>query len=118
YTTLSAGSTILALFAVALYRRLFSSIPALALVFFAYGLMTGFRQDLLLFLFPLFSMALWGRPKRHWVIAAVMGALGVMMWFLPSAALSEGFTKYVGATSRQGGIASGGSSVFVVGPEA
>jgi hypothetical protein len=110
YTTLGAGSVVLALLALALRRRLLPGVAGTAALAGAFGLLGGFRQDLLLFLAPLFVVAIWGRPPRHWLAAVAAGALGILAWLLPTAALSEGLAKYWQATSAQGGGASGGSS--------
>lgn len=115
YTTLAAGSTVLALLALAVRRGSFPGARGVALVTLAFGLISGFRQDLLLFSTPLFIVALWGRPARHWVVAAAAGALGILVWLLPTAALSEGMTKYLGATFRQGSAASGDAVSFATG---
>lgn len=118
YTTLAAGSVVLALIALALRRGLLpggTGASAAALAALAFGLVAGFRQDLLLFLSPLYLVAMWGRPLRHWIVAAVAGALGILIWLLPTAALSEGLAKYLAATSSQGGSASAGSSAFAGG---
>ncbi len=118
YTTLAAGSTVLALIALGVRRGLLPGVRGAALAGLAYALILGFRQDLVLFMAPLFAAAFWGRPLHHWLAAAGAGALGVLAWLLPTAALSEGLVKYLEATSRQGGSASGASSVFAGGLEA
>lgn len=110
YTTLAAGSVVLALIARAVDVGLLRGVPGAALAAFAFGLMGGFRQDLLLFLAPLFFVAFLGRPLSHWLAALAAGAAGVLLWLLPTAALSEGLVKYLGATLNQGGNAGGGSS--------
>lgn len=115
YTTLAAGSIVLALLALALRWGYFSGALGVALVICAYGLIGGFRQDLLLFLAPLFTVAMWGRPVRHWLVAVAAGAFGVLVWLIPTAALSEGLVKYLSATFQQSSNASGGSSVLTSG---
>lgn len=112
YTTLAAGSVILALLALAVRRRLLPGARGAALASLAFGLVAGFRQDLLLFSAPLYLAALWGRPPRDWLAAGGAGALGVLAWLVPSAALSGGTTTYLDATLRQGGMATGGSGIF------
>lgn len=115
YTTLAAGSVALASIARAVDANLLRGAAGAALAAFAFGLIGGFRQDLLLFLAPLFVVAFLGRPLRHWLAALGAGATGVLLWLLPTAALSEGLSKYLGATLSQGGNASGGSSPFTMG---
>lgn len=115
YTTLAAGSVALALLARAVQVGLLPGIPGAALAAFAFGLVGGFRQDLLLFLAPLFLLAFLRRPLTHWFAALGAGGLGVLLWLLPTAALSEGLGKYLGATLLQGGNAGAGSSPFTRG---
>ncbi len=67
YTALAACSTVLALLALGLRRGLLPGAPGVALATGAFGLLAGFRQDLLLFPAPLFVAALWGRPPRQWL---------------------------------------------------
>lgn len=115
YTTLAAGSIVLALLALALRRGLLPGGRGAALTALAFGLLGGFRQDLLLFLAPLFVAGLWRRPSPHWMLAIGAGALGTLAWLLPTAALSEGLVKYLSATLQQGSAASVGSSAFATG---
>jgi hypothetical protein len=115
YTTLAACSTVLALLALGLRRGLLPGAPGVAFATGAFGLLAGFRQDLLLFLAPLFVAAMWGRPLRQWLLGAATGALGVLCWLLPTAALSEGLANYYAAVSSQGSSASGELSAFTVG---
>ena len=67
----------------------------LAGVSLAFGALAGFRQDLLLFLFPLW---LWMLAPASWRArlgaTAAIGA-GCLTWFAPSAALSDGPAAYV-----------------------
>lgn len=112
YTTLAAASIVLALLALAVRRGLLPGARGAALATLAFGLLGGFRQDLLLFVAPLFVAALWGRPRRDWFVAIGAGAIGVLAWLLPSASLSEGLSEYLRATSRQGGDATGASGAF------
>lgn len=112
YTTLAAASIVLALLALSVRRGLLAGPRGAALAAFAFGLLGGFRQDLLLFISPLFVAALWGRPRRDWLAGLGAGAIGVLAWLLPSAALSEGLSEYLRATIQQGGDATGGSGAF------
>lgn len=115
YTTLAAGSVALALLARALQVGLLPGIRGAALAALMFGLVGGFRQDLLLFMAPLFVVAFVGRPPSHWLAALGAGALGALLWLVPTAALSEGLAKYLAATLTQGGNAGGGSSPFTRG---
>ena len=67
---------------------------------FAFGALAGFRQDLILFLLPLWLWTLWpaGRARLRAAGAFVAGCL---LWFAPSAVLSDGPTQYVTRTFRQ-----------------
>ncbi len=87
----------------------------MALFAFAYGLLAGFRQDLLLFLAPLALAVFWGRPRSHWLLAAAAGGLGLLLWLVPTAALSGGLPAYLRATLQQGTAASGEASPFTHG---
>jgi len=118
YTTLAAGTTILALIALALRCGLLPGARGAAAAALAWALLSGFRQDLLLFLGPLFLAAMWGRPARDWLAGLGAGVAGVVTWLLPTAALSEGLEKYLPATLRQGGLVGGASSIFSLGLEA
>ena len=105
YTTLAVGSTVLAALALALRRSALPGARGVALFAFAYGLLAGFRQDLLLFLAPLALAVFWGRPRRHWLLAAAAGGLGLLLWLVPTAALSGGLPAYLRATLQQGAAA-------------
>ena len=110
YTTLAAGSTVLAALALALRRGQLPGAGGAALFAGACGLLAGFRQDLLLFLAPLALAALWGRPRRHWCAAAAAGGLGIGLWLVPTAVYSGGLAAYLRATLAQGAAASGEAS--------
>jgi hypothetical protein len=62
---------------------------------FVFGAVGGFRQDLLLFLVPLWLWTLWPAAGATRLRAAVAFAAGCLLWFLPSALLSDGFVAYV-----------------------
>jgi len=115
YTTLAAGSTVLAALALALRRGSLPGARGVALFACAYGLLAGFRQDLLLFLAPLALAVFWGRPRRHWLLAATAGGLGLLLWLVPTAVLSGGLPAYLRATLQQGTAASGEASPFTHG---
>lgn len=67
----------------------------------AFGLASGFRQDLLLLLGLLW---LWMLARAGWreraVATACIGA-GILVWLVPTAALSGGLGGYLGALARQ-----------------
>ena len=73
----------------------------IAAVSFLFGALAGFRQDLLLFLFPLWLWTLAPAPWRARLAAALALGLGCVLWFVPSAALSDGPSEYVARTVRQ-----------------
>jgi len=62
---------------------------------FAYGALGGFRQDVLLFLFPLWLWLILPAPSRAPLVAAGALVLGGLTWFIPSALLSDGPVTYV-----------------------
>ncbi|MEA2660528.1 MAG: hypothetical protein QOH08_100 [Chloroflexota bacterium] len=72
-----------------------------ALVSFAFGAVGGFRQDMLLFLFPLWLWMLWPAHARTRVRAALAFAAGCALWLVPSALLSDGLVAYVTRSLRQ-----------------
>ena len=72
-----------------------------AAVSFAFGVLGGFRQDLLLFLFPLWVwMVLPASSRTRLGAVAALGA-GCLAWFVPSAALSDGPAAYVSRSLAQ-----------------
>jgi hypothetical protein len=60
-----------------------------------FGALGGFRQDLLLFLFPLWLWTLWPAAGGTRVRAIVAFGAGCLLWFVPSALLSDGVAAYV-----------------------
>lgn len=67
----------------------------------AFGVAAGFRQDLLLFLSPLWLWALWPAAGRARVRAGAALAAGCAIWLIPTVALSDGPLLYVTRTARQ-----------------
>ncbi len=65
------------------------------------GIASGFRQDLLPFLFPLLLVGLYRKPAWRIAGALALLAAGVLAWYVPSALLSGGFTAYQQASSAQ-----------------
>ena len=107
YTVLALGSTVLALICWLLATRRFPWPPLAALVF---GLVAGFRQDLLLFLGPLFAVcyvAALGSPGSvgrriadgAWLrrvaaqlgLGLLAGAAGIAAWSIATDLASEGW---------------------------
>jgi hypothetical protein len=72
-----------------------------AAVSLAFGALGGFRQDMLLFLFPLWLWMLWPAAARSRLRAAVALIAGCLLWFVPSALLSDGLVAYVTRSLRQ-----------------
>ena len=67
----------------------------------AFGLASGFRQDLLLLLGILW---LWMLVPAGWwqrCVSAVSVACGIVLWLVPTAALSDGLGSYLIALARQ-----------------
>jgi hypothetical protein len=60
----------------------------------AYAIGAGFRPDLLLFLLPLWIFGHWRRPARQVVLSGALVVVIVLCWFVPTAALSGGWTEY------------------------
>ena len=67
----------------------------IAIVSFAFGALGGFRQDLLLFLLPLWLWMLWPASAGTRLRAAIALAGGCVAWLVPSALLSDGLVVYV-----------------------
>ncbi|MHB1389648.1 MAG: hypothetical protein ACYCXF_00210 [Thermoleophilia bacterium] len=72
-------------------------VPAAA----ALGLASGFRQDLLIFLLPLFAIGLAGKPLSRVFLSLGVLAGAVLCWFVPTVMLSGGFDVYQAASSQQ-----------------
>jgi hypothetical protein len=72
-----------------------------AAVSFAFGALGGFRQDLLLFLFPLWLWMLWPAAAASRLRAFVGLAAGCLLWLVPSALLSDGLGAYVTRSLNQ-----------------
>jgi len=80
-----------------------------------FGLTAGFRQDLLLFLAPLWLWTLWSRPWRVGAAATVSLCAGCLVWLVPTALLSGGPVAYAEALLRQGDYVRATYSVFTQG---
>ncbi len=72
-----------------------------ALASFAFGLLAGFRQDLGLLLGALWLWMIWPLSWRRRVAAASLVGAGILIWFVPTALLSEGVGAYLEALSQQ-----------------
>jgi hypothetical protein len=67
----------------------------------ALGALAGFRQDVLLFLAPLWLWMLVPAPWRTRFAAAIALGAACLVWFIPSAVLSDGAAAYIASTVRQ-----------------
>lgn len=111
YTVLALGSALLGGLCWSL--RAGRLPPGLAGLLF--GLLAGFRQDLLLFIGPLFLACL-GRPRAgRYLTAAAGGLAGCLAWLVPSALASGGFAAYFGALGRQSALVERDTSIAVDG---
>jgi len=66
------------------------------------GIAGGFRQNTLVFLFPLWFAAIWGLGLRKATLAVGILAATVMSWLVPMVALSGGIDRYWQAVSATG----------------
>ena len=98
YTLLGAASVILA----ALFRHARDLGPRWwAFASFAFGLASGFRQDLLLLLGILWLWMLAPADWRRRALSAACVGAGILIWLVPTAALSGGLAGYATALVRQ-----------------
>lgn len=98
YALLVPLSALLALAMVAARRRgTGAAIGASA----ALGLAAGFRQDILIFLGPLWLWAILPSPPRTRSVAMAAAGIACLTWFVPSALLSGGPLAYLDSTGRQ-----------------
>ena len=98
YTVLGLLSVLLA----ACFTRARGSSAMTALIASAaFGVASGFRQDLLVLLGPLWLWTVWQLPWRGRAAAAGMVLLGCLAWLIPTAALSGGVWAYVDAVIHQ-----------------
>jgi hypothetical protein len=72
-----------------------------ALVSFAFGALGGFRQDVLLFLLPLWVWMLWPAAGGVRLRAAIAFLVGCLAWLAPTALLSDGLVAYVTRSVHQ-----------------
>ena len=67
----------------------------------AFGLIAGFRQDLLMIIAPLWIWLVWPIGWRGRAASAGMVSLGILTWLVPSMVLSGGALPYFSALFRQ-----------------
>lgn len=91
YPALAAFSTLVAYFA---YRCIVLRNDLLLPCAMAYGLGSGFRPDLALFLLPLLLASCYRRPVGRVALALAVALGGVLLWLLPVMALSGGPSGY------------------------
>lgn len=132
YTVLALGSTLLALLCWLLATRRFPWPPLAAL---AFGLVAGFRQDLLIFIGPLFAAcylvavgfpdggrggAVGGAWLRRGMVLLGLGVLGggvgIAIWWIATDLTSEGWGSLWRALTIQSVNVERGTSAFAVGP--
>ncbi|MFN8538957.1 MAG: hypothetical protein U0232_15970 [Thermomicrobiales bacterium] len=119
YTVLALGSTLIATLCWLLWQRRIARPPLAAL---AFALIAGFRQDLLLFLGPLFAAcylaAVGVRTRAGWLnlgLGAVAGLLGIALWWVATDIASEGWGSLWRALSTQSVNVERGTSAFSAG---
>ena len=98
YVLLAPAGTIIAL---AFLEARGGTALRLAAASLLFGTLAGFRQDLLLFLLPLWLWMLWPAPLRARLLAAIALGVACLLWFIPSAALSDGPARYIASTLHQ-----------------
>ncbi|HKY52165.1 MAG TPA: hypothetical protein VJP45_12990 [Candidatus Limnocylindria bacterium] len=80
-----------------------------------FGIVTGFRQDLLLIWAAAWVWTIWPLPWRARAVSAAALLLGCLTWLVPTAALSDGFPAYLNAVARQTEFVQGTHSVLAHG---
>jgi len=80
----------------------------------ALGLAGGFRQNLILFFFPLWlvSLALPPRSLKRFIASFIILILGCLSWLLPLFWLTGGYREYLSLTQLQSRLILGSSSIF------
>ncbi len=119
YTTLALGSTLVATLCWLLHERRIAHPPLAAL---AFALLAGFRQDLLLFLGPLFAacylLAVDPRTRAGWrqlTLGVIAGLAGIAVWWIATDLASEGLGSLWQALTVQSSNVERGTSAFAVG---
>ncbi len=85
---------------------------------FAFGLLTGYRQDLALLLGALWLWVLWPASARTRISATVAALAGALLWFVPTAMLSGGLDQYLFAIQQQSRSVESAYSIGAQGPAA
>jgi hypothetical protein len=67
----------------------------------AFGVVAGFRQDLLMIMAPLWIWLVWPTQWRGRAASAGMVSLGALTWLVPSMMLSGGALPYLGSLFQQ-----------------
>jgi 4-amino-4-deoxy-L-arabinose transferase-like glycosyltransferase len=78
----------------------------------AMGIAGGFRQDTLIFLFPLWIYATKDLPLRETALSLVLMALVCLFWFIPMLRMTGGWDAYVGAFRELWTTNAGNFTVF------
>ncbi len=127
YTVLALGSSVLGSICWALATGRFRWPPLAAL---AFGSIAGFRQDLLIFLGPLFAVCYllalgsagtpggwrWtGRAWRQLLLGLCGGAAGIAAWWIATDLASEGWGSLWRALTIQSAAVERGTSAFATG---
>lgn len=92
YTFLALFSSAAALFA---YQTIFLGKDRGIHLALAYSIGSGFRPDLLLFLFPLLLASCFRLPIRKAIVVMALAVVGVLAWLIPTALLSGGISSYI-----------------------
>ncbi len=98
YVLLTLFSTLVAILLFKAWRGQAGYILAAAAVL---GLASGFRQDLLTFMLPLFLLVLWSKGWRRTLEALALLAFCTASWYVPSSLLTGGFAVYRHASSAE-----------------
>jgi len=106
YVVLACGSTGLALL---LWDARAGTARRAIVTSVAFGVVAGFRQDLLLLIGPLWLWAMAAGGVRRVALCAVAIGAACLTWLIPSALLSGGLGAYVNAVASQSGSITGGS---------
>ena len=119
YTVLACGSTIIALLCWLLREGRIAYPPLAAL---AFALIAGFRQDLLVFLGPLFAIcylqAVGLRSRAAWAqlgLGVIAGLGGIATWWIATDLASEGWGSLWRALTTQSTNVERGTSAFSAG---
>jgi hypothetical protein len=88
YTILGALAGWLLVGALLLHRRAFVAAS------FAFGIALGIRPDLCVIAGPLWAAATLGRGARHTAAVLAAGALGTLLWLVPTAIAAGGADRY------------------------